>query len=210
MYTGGLAFYDNDSLASLAGLDHVTVIQGDLAFQDMGGLLTLSNLINLTSIRGDLDIYHNDSLTNLTGLDNIDADSIINLFITDNYKLTNCAVQSICDYIVNPFGANTIYNNAVGCSWIKEVIEACATIGTESHAPEPELLIYPSPSSTEIIIETPTKGYLFILNLNGLELLQQEITGPTTTIDVSKLPAGVYPVKVVGEKGVQVGKIIKE
>jgi hypothetical protein len=210
VYIGGLAFYDNDSLASLAGLDHVTVIQGDLVFQYMGGLLTLSNLINLTSIRGDLEIYHNDSLTNLSGLDNIDADFIINLFIHDNFKLSNCAVQSICDYIVNPYGANLIQGNATGCSTVSEVEAACTSIGTESHAPEPGLLIYPSPSSNEIIIEPLIKGLLFILNLSGQQLLQQGITEPQTQLDISYLPSGVYVIKVIGEKEVQVGKFIKQ
>jgi hypothetical protein len=39
--------------------------------------------------------------------------------------------------------------------------------------------------------------------------MQQEVNEPTITIDIRNLPGGVYVVKVVGEKGVQVGKIIK-
>ncbi|MFH1295791.1 MAG: T9SS type A sorting domain-containing protein [Bacteroidota bacterium] len=70
--------------------------------------------------------------------------------------------------------------------------------------------LYPNPTSTQTAIETPTKGYLFILNLSGQQLLQQEITEPTTTIDVSTLPSGVYVVKLVGEKGVGIGKFIKQ
>jgi photosystem II stability/assembly factor-like uncharacterized protein len=72
------------------------------------------------------------------------------------------------------------------------------------------LKIFPNPTSTAITIETPSKGLLSILNLNGQELLQQEITQPVTTIDVSTLPSGIYVVKVVGEKGVRVEKFIKQ
>jgi photosystem II stability/assembly factor-like uncharacterized protein len=75
------------------------------------------------------------------------------------------------------------------------------------------LKIYPNPSLDNITIETsatPTKGELSILNLNGQELMTRHITQPTTTFDVSNLPSGVYEVKMVGEKGVQLGKFIKQ
>jgi photosystem II stability/assembly factor-like uncharacterized protein len=70
--------------------------------------------------------------------------------------------------------------------------------------------IYPNPTSAIITIETLANGSLSILNISGQQLLQQEITEPITTIDVSTLPSGVYVVKVVGDKGVQVGKIVKQ
>jgi hypothetical protein len=70
--------------------------------------------------------------------------------------------------------------------------------------------IYPNPTSTTITIETITKGHLSILNLSGQRLLHQEISEPTTTIDVSTLPCGVFVVKLVGENVVQVGKFIKQ
>jgi photosystem II stability/assembly factor-like uncharacterized protein len=72
------------------------------------------------------------------------------------------------------------------------------------------LTTYPNPVSTEITIETPTNGNLSILNTSGQQLLQREITEPTTTIDVSGWKSGVYFVKVAGENGVQVGKFIKQ
>jgi hypothetical protein len=40
-------------------------------------------------------------------------------------------------------------------------------------------------------------------------LLHQEITESTNTIDVSILQNGVYSLKIVGGRGVQVGKFIK-
>jgi photosystem II stability/assembly factor-like uncharacterized protein len=71
------------------------------------------------------------------------------------------------------------------------------------------LCISPNPTSTSITIETPTQGSLSILNPNGRQLLQQEITKPNTTIDVSTLPSGVYVVRLTGERTVQVGKFVK-
>jgi photosystem II stability/assembly factor-like uncharacterized protein len=80
-------------------------------------------------------------------------------------------------------------------------------------APYPEtaesLKIYPNPCSDIFTIETKIKGQLSILNLNGHELLTHQISDNRSVIDISTLPGGVYVVKVFGEKGVQVGKVIK-
>jgi DNA-binding beta-propeller fold protein YncE len=75
------------------------------------------------------------------------------------------------------------------------------------HSP---LSFYPNPASTTLTVVTTSTGSLLILNANGQSQLQQEITNPITTIDVSTLANGVYVVKVFGEKGVEVGKFIKQ
>ena len=72
------------------------------------------------------------------------------------------------------------------------------------------LHINPNPASSSITIETPAKGSLSILNLNGQETITRQISLPKTQIDISNLPSGVYFVRVTGEKTVQVGKMIKE
>ena len=71
------------------------------------------------------------------------------------------------------------------------------------------LTIYPNPAINNITLETTSQGYLSIHNISGQQLLQRTITEPTTTIDVSGWKSGVYLVKVVGEMGVHVGKIVK-
>jgi hypothetical protein len=48
------------------------------------------------------------------------------------------------------------------------------------------------------------------MNLNGQELLQRTIIPPNITIDVSTLPGGIYVIKVIGEKKVQVGEFVKQ
>jgi len=70
--------------------------------------------------------------------------------------------------------------------------------------------LYPNPSSDKIKIVTSSEGHLSILNISGQQLLQQEITEPTTAIDVSNLSSGIYFVKVTGERTVQMGKFIKQ
>jgi hypothetical protein len=81
---------------------------------------------------------------------------------------------------------------------------------SKHHQTEDAMRVYPNPASTNIHIETTLKGNLAILNLNGQQLLEQEITEPSTTIDVSKLVNGIYLLMTVGENGVQMGKFIKQ
>lgn len=73
-----------------------------------------------------------------------------------------------------------------------------------------EINIFPNPTSTSITIVTPTKGSLSVLNMSGQQLLQQAISEPITTIDISSLPSGVYFVRVTGERTVQMGKVVKQ
>jgi len=73
--------------------------------------------------------------------------------------------------------------------------------------------LYPNPATDKIIVETsgitPGKA-LVIYDIEGQDLIQQQVTGIKTTVDISRLPAGVYVVKVTGDRTAQVRKIIKE
>jgi hypothetical protein len=158
----------------------------------------------------NLIISSNNSLTNLEGLDSLEPNSIVYLDITNNPLLSACAVQSICDYLANGNGTTHIYGNATGCNSIEEVKDACGITSVENLAPESSFTIYPNPSSTIITIASPTNGSLSISSMNGKQLINQEITEHITRVDVSLLQNGIYVIKVVGEKGVEVSKLIKQ
>jgi hypothetical protein len=191
---GVLAIIGNDALTSLTGLD------------------------NLTAIGGGLYIRYNGALTSLTGLDNIDAGTITDLSIYDNYNLSTCEIQSICDYLVAPNGTLEIYDNSTGCNNQEEVEEACE-VGVDESAVgswQSAVSIYPNPSATVLTIELPEKTTTFknatltISNINGQQLLRRPITEPQTVLDVMGLSSGIYFVKVSNEKTVQVRKFVKQ
>ena len=187
-----------------------TQIEGNVEIEG-SDITNLNGLSTITSIGGgNLYILSNNSLTSLTGLNNIIAGSITSLTIYFNSSLSACAVQSICDYLVSPNGFVGIMGNAPGCNNEQEVRDACASLGIESVRPELSLTIYPNPASSSITIETLTQGHFSIINLNGLQLMHQNITEPITTVDISNLPSGVYEMKMVGEKVVYVAKFVKE
>ena len=71
-------------------------------------------------------------------------------------------------------------------------------------------LIYPNPGQEQITITTNTSGSLVIHNISGKQVLQQPVTKPTTTIDVRRLPGGVYFVRLTGDKNLSIGTFIKQ
>jgi len=75
------------------------------------------------------------------------------------------------------------------------------------------LSLYPNPVIDKLTIETPGTEYetnLTILNMEGQELMRQTTSSPETSIDISEFPEGIYFVWMINDKGVEVGKIIKQ
>lgn len=217
---GGVKIIINIALISFTGLEGLTSIGGELQIWGNYVLENLTGLGGLTSIGGSLTIgsnnYGNIALTSLTGLENIYAGSITNLTIRSNYLLTTCEIHSVCDYLATPNGIIVIQDNATGCNSSEEVITACE-VGVEESAvtsQQSAVNIYPNPSSSSIIISTPTtpnkNTFLTIYNINGQRLIECQITEQQTVVDVSGLPQGVYFVRIADDKTVMVTKFIKQ
>ncbi|MBN1340371.1 MAG: T9SS type A sorting domain-containing protein [Bacteroidales bacterium] len=122
---GDIEIYNNPFLTSLTGLAGLTSIGGDLGIIGNSALNSLAGLENLTSIGGMLQIEGNESMSNLFGLHNIEPGTINDLIIVNNFSLSECDIQNICEYLTSP-GANLqIYNNAPGCNSSEEILENC-------------------------------------------------------------------------------------
>ncbi len=198
---GDLKIIDSDDLISLEGLENLTTINGDLIIgnNSKGGnpsLQNLESLSNLVAIGGNLTISNNNELKSLNGLENIDPLSITNLNITNNPKLSNCDIKSICDYLLNPSGDVTINNNEMECNSQLDIIDACSdAINDNSY--ESLFTIYPNPATEEIVISN-NKGIL----LNKVTIVNQfgQVTfqhiGDIRKINVSDLSKGVYIVEL--------------
>jgi hypothetical protein len=106
-----------------------------------------------------------------------------------SYTLTNAGADNTSDIFLAKIG------NSAGINGLNNPLN---------------ILVFPNPATDKIIVETPLKGSLSILNFGGQQLLQKEITKPTTTIDVSTLSSGIYFVRVTGLKNVRMGKFIKQ
>ena len=194
---------ENPFLESLAGLNGLSSIGGNLSIQYNPILPNLSGLNAVEFVGGYLSIYNNSSMTTLTGLENIDAGSISNLSIIYNHNLSECAVQSICDYLAGPNGTIDINDNAPGCNSQEEVEEACLT-GIENPVIQNskfKIQNYPNPTSGIVDfrfqIADCGKASLKVFDLQGREVamvLDEELAAGEHTVrwNASTLLAGVY------------------
>ena len=70
--------------------------------------------------------------------------------------------------------------------------------------------VYPNPGANTITLKASGKGSISILTMRGQQLLQKEITEPSTTIDLSTLPSGIYDVRLTSDGTVQNVKFVKQ
>jgi hypothetical protein len=70
--------------------------------------------------------------------------------------------------------------------------------------------VFPIPACEYIRIETlnPKGSTLTISSLNGVALIEQELSDKITQIDISQLKSGIYLAKVTSENSVLVKKIV--
>ncbi|MBW6459488.1 MAG: T9SS type A sorting domain-containing protein [Bacteroidales bacterium] len=122
-YIGGKLGIRYEPLESLAGLENLTYIGGGLSVEGLN-LTDLTGLINVTVISGNLLIAYT-TLTSLTGLENLTAGFIEKLIISDNPLLSDCQIESICEYLAAPNGVLTIARNAFGCNSVVELSLSC-------------------------------------------------------------------------------------
>lgn len=213
--SGTLRIHHNNNLTNLSGLENMVSIGNSLTLWDNDALMNINDLAGLTSIGGDLRIDDNDLLNELTGLDNISPGSIEKLFIIDNSNLSECAVQSVCDFLAAG-GWKLIYGNASGCLDYYEVVQACETISIGEVIIQNsglEFICYPNPAFSTFIIAMssiqPQTTSLTIYGIQGQSLISQPITEQHTEIDITHLPAGIYIIKVWNDKDVMVQKVVK-
>jgi hypothetical protein len=75
------------------------------------------------------------------------------------------------------------------------------------------LKIIPNPVKDKITISSPeitVNTQLSIFAVSGDKVMERELTGAETQLDISTLPRGVYVVRVQNENAVQTGKFIMQ
>lgn len=205
---GPLIISGGDDITNLNGLNVLERVEEGLYIYDNINLEDLSGLDNISSIGSELVIHNNEVLDKISALSNIDPESIEYLEITSNPLLSNCAIQSICGFVVSLNVNADINYNAAGCNTIYEVHNACWTATAENNAGQ-FCKIFPNPTADWIIIETATTSSTFdfiIQNVIGqVEIHKSNISSPTHAIDLSELTDGVYFYTVM-ENDITVGK----
>lgn len=96
-------------------------------------------------------------------------------------------------------GNNTYFSNEIylSVSSINEVNQNCT--------------IKPNPAINNLIITTPYRDLMIsIYNINGKQLLNQELKGNENEINISSFSKGIYILKIITDNGIGIKKFIKE
>lgn len=140
---GSLGIENNAVLSNLDGLSGLTEFTGamnqpGLLITGNDSLTSLTGLSNLTTIHsGNINISSNAVLGSLEGLDNINPNSITEVYILSSQSLSTCSVPSICEFLDNG-GFAMVMGNAVGCRTPEEITAFC---GEPTECPEGDVVI---------------------------------------------------------------------
>lgn len=206
---GDLVIVDNNILITLSGLDNLDSIGGVLGIISNDIITDLTSLTNLVKIGGNLAVGWNHSLKSLSGLNNIASESIHDLFIYYNDSLTNCAIESICNYLDMPSGAISIYENSSGCDSAADVDSACTNINVPDIKYLNDFVIFPNPVSDELFIVCPEHFvYEEIKIYNIIGQIIKTFKGQYQKIDISTIRQGIYFLEFVSKEMKMRKKII--
>ena len=193
---GNLVLKDNDALISLEGLESLKTVQGKLLINDNKSIYNLYGLDSLTSVVKEIVITDNDSLISLSGIDNIDTTSIEYLYIYNNPYLSTCNVESICK-ILTSNATTYIYDNAINCNSKEEVESTCLVDISNINHIDPNILVYPNPTTNEINISSFGEyiSQLNIYNQFGQKVFSESV--PVNKINVSLFDSGIYIIELI-------------
>ena len=211
-FTEDLKLVQNTSLTDLSGFGNLHTVGNYLTFQLNNSLASLVCFHSLAFV-GKLYIDACFSLKSLMGLENIQAENIEQIRITNNDSLSDCAITSICEYMAIPASLVEIHSNGTGCSSKAEVDTVCRHLSLENSTLNTGFKTYPNPSSQFIMIETERifkECTLNIFDLSGCTLIESRINDRKTPVDIGKLPPGIYIVRIMHQEGVSNFKLIKE
>ncbi len=212
---GGLVnIAENPELVNFEGLNSLRSTGAGLVINNNPNLTNLDALSNLTDIGSNtLAITANISLNSIVGIENISPSTIDWLYLYYNSLLSYCHIPNICEFLeLFPY-ENYVSSNATGCEDVYEIEAACEEVGVNELPVTKNLRIFPNPATDVIFIETPGISYekrVEIFNAFGQQMLKKSTSGLSCWADVSNLPTGLYFVKVIGGKGIQMGKFVKE
>lgn len=206
---GNLDINHNDSLVQINALDNLNTIGGNLILSKNETLDNIESLSLLMNFNGEIMIYQNTLLTSLDGIENIEADSITNLYLAECASLSICSQPNICQYLINSLGPSTINLNNSGCNSVPEITAACSSIVIDELTPGEQFLVFPNPSEGIINIQTDNSigTSIKIYNTIGEMVFSDDNLKPNSSIQLHQSP-GLYLVVLKTSYSTATSKLI--
>jgi len=172
----------------LEGLESLKYVANDFAIFRNNNLKNLSGLSGLMQVDGSMRVYENNTITSLEGL-NDEALLRSSLVVNFNPALTNCAINSICNYLIDPPSFVVFSDNAGGCNNENEVNQACLS-STSTFGFKDKIMLSPNPGDGKINIFGSEKiGAISVYDLFGKKISSTETKNE---INISNYPSGIY------------------
>jgi type IX secretion system substrate protein/receptor L domain-containing protein len=187
---GRLLIQGNDVLNNLTGLDSIRIIEGDVLIRNNAKLQSLQGLDSLGIIRGAIMLRDNEVLEDIDAFSQISPVEVTDVTIENSPMLSECAVESICDFL--SAGGDALFaNNATGCNSTDEVNAACL-VGLHNAEFSSEMSISPNPTSGLINLQFAGSGngLIRVFDSQGHEIIK--IPEDNSSIDLSAVQPGLY------------------
>lgn len=192
-------------LTSLAGLENLAYV-GGLDISHCNSLESLEGLNQLDTIFGTLSLMSNLQIANLSGLSNLDfvGDRIK---LIDNTNLSQCAIEVVCNHLLNHPDKIEIENNALGCYFREEVEDSCnVEVNVYEWRLNNELWqISGNPMRSTAIFAAleliPGEKQFRLLDAAGRQVRADRFDAQEYVFDRGALPGGIYFFQIVDAQG---------
>jgi len=112
------------SLHSFEGLEGLSSLGTEIIIVS-SGFESLQGLENIATLSGKIEIRQNSNLVDITALNDIDHTGISQVIIQQNTDLSECSINSFCEYFNSVSSSSSIWGNAVGCNNQSEIESNC-------------------------------------------------------------------------------------
>ncbi len=199
----------NQSLLDVDGLSGLQSIGLDLVLKNNPALADVTGLSALEYVGRQLVLESNEALESLTGLDNIHPDSITELYLVFSPKLSECDVESICNYLkISPEMPAFISGNASGCASRAEVEAACTIIDATISVEKSAIDLFPNPVADMLVLRGEGIWRVVFTDVLGKTLEVFNVSG--SILDVSTLPSGIYTVQIQTKEQLIYRQLVKK
>ncbi|MBP6812010.1 MAG: T9SS type A sorting domain-containing protein [Saprospiraceae bacterium] len=179
-----LAVFNNANLSKLEGLDSLTYVGQDLRFEDNPLLSDISSLNHPITVKGALAIIGNSTLS-------------------------NCAVESVCDYLAMPATFVAISGNGPNCQSVQEVETACLSSVWSMTDIQQTLRISPNPTTGLVRFLTEDTAFEIIRVMDITGRICDVDLKQNMTLDLSSVDPGIYWVEIGNQYGRAMTKVVK-
>ena len=186
-----------------------------------------TNVTGLISPTGDIDYYRFDittggtatvTLTTLPGdydLQLLSSNGTTQLAISQNGSTTSETISrtyTAGTYYLRVYGYNGA-NSATSCYTLRVALGTASRDGNEEMIVNNKISIFPNPVHNNLTIKIDNlKGMadIRLFDIYGKMVMQKSSTRNNTAMDISKLPAGIYLVKIKNGETEDTMKIVKD